>query len=326
MKVQSVPREVVETMASVEISLWDDAGEMLNQELVRLGYKDQSGADPHTIALNYFNAMLRQVPSRPRRVHLARGLHVPEELQEGFNLLFEKVRNGEDFTGNMSARVWKHNYTDGLLNCWNIHHLHLGVRCYDNNPKLIERTGPVLFARITDTDFYAISIEEHDEKSNPLAFYDQKMIEIMHTEFPQMMRQFKAVGVVGLENTISNSEHKDLRDERINSLLQTKDGTVYMPPGFGITASKEGYGVKVSHQKNVLFQEVRNLQTTILKECEKQDNLFDAHGCSPPYEFKLAVLSQEVSQAVEVSSGLRVMASSIIQNNETKRFLIVTEP
>ncbi len=325
MKVQATKKEVTEVMTNVEINLWNDAAEILNQELVRLGYKDQSGTDPHKIALNFFNAMLRQVPARSRKVHTAKGLRVPDELQEGFELLLQKVRDGEDFTANMSARVWKHNYTDGLLNCWDIHHLHLGAKCYDNNPKLIERTGPVLFARITDGDFYAVSIEEHDEKINPFAFYDQKMIEIMHRDFPAMMRPFKAQDARGLERTISNSEHKELRDERINGLLETKCGTVYIPPGLGVTASKEGYGVKVSLQKNKLFQAVRNLQTTILKECERQDNVFEANGCNQPLKFKLSVLSEEISEAVELSSGLKVMASSVIENNETKRFLIVNK-
>lgn len=313
-------------MSNVEISLWKDAGEMLNQELVALGYKDQSGADPHVIALNYFNAMLRQVPPRPRRVHLSKSLQVPTELQDGFNMLLEKVRNGEDFTANMSARVWKHNYTDGLLNCWDIHHLHLGTQCYDNNPRLVERTGPVLFARITNDDFYAIAIEEHDEKVNPFAFYDQQMIEIMHTDFPKMMIQFRAVGVVGLECSTSNSEQKDLRDNRINGLLQTKDGTVYVPPGLGITASAKGYGIKASHQKNVLFQAVRNLETTIRKECEKQNNVFDEHGCEKDLKFELTMLSPQISQAIELNSGLRVMESSVVQGSETNRFLIVIEP
>jgi hypothetical protein len=48
-----------------------------------------------------------------------------------------------------------------LLNEWGVHHLHLGAAPSSRDPSLIERSGPVLFARINPDDFYAINVYSH---------------------------------------------------------------------------------------------------------------------------------------------------------------------
>lgn len=54
-------------------------------------------------------------------------------------------------------RVPGHN--DLLLNDWGIHHFHLGLAPEPGGYQ--QRTGPLLYAWVADSDLYAITIQAH---------------------------------------------------------------------------------------------------------------------------------------------------------------------
>lgn len=80
-----------------------------------------------------------------------------------------KIVGGEDLCPHLSRRHARLDTLDGLLNEWGVHHLYLGTAHTAVGSGYMKRSGPVLFARITETDFYAINVyQERDEREASL--------------------------------------------------------------------------------------------------------------------------------------------------------------
>src|ERR1700760_855441 len=105
------------------------------------------------ILIAYFDALRRRPAMRPRKIWIADDFACPPGYRAGWEQLQKKVIGGGDFGPHLSKGHARLGTLDGLLNEWNVHHLHLGTAPSPRDPYLIERSGPVLFARITGDDF-----------------------------------------------------------------------------------------------------------------------------------------------------------------------------
>ncbi|MEP8091316.1 hypothetical protein ABMZ73_16405 [Morganella morganii] len=102
----------------------------------------------------------------------------------------------------------------------------------------IERTGPLLFAFVTEQDFYAINIYKHND------WTENKILQTMHDNWPQLISAYKAPNITKISETITPSQRTSLRKINGNSFFTAKDGTVYMPTGGGSVAS--GYNLSTT--------------------------------------------------------------------------------
>jgi hypothetical protein len=222
--------------------------EIVSQEITALGYTIPPGTTERNIATIYFNVLRRMVPAQKRVVHTSKEFVCPAEVQSSLEALRIKIRNGDDVNPHLSRKLPSPVYNDPMLNDWGIQHLHLGEVLQPNG--MIKGTRLVLFALFTSSAAYEIQIYDHGNWSN------RDVIEIVHNNWPQLIRRASDPTMLDLSHNPTSEGIAQLREVHVNSLLKTKDGTVYTPIGGGVAT--DGTSMIVVLQVN---QHVRWLST-----------------------------------------------------------------
>ncbi|CAI8958445.1 hypothetical protein [Pseudomonas chlororaphis] len=178
------------------------------------------------IPVHYFNAAQRRITARKRTLLTSDTFQYPAEHQAGWELIRQKVTDGQDLTPHLSKLINNPEETDPMLNDWGVYHLHLGT---DIQNGFARRTGPLLFARVTDEHFYAIGVYSHG------AWTESEVVETVHRNWPGSVARWVMHGVKG--ERLTDAERAILRKKRLNSFFLTSDGTTYGPLGGGTVAS-----------------------------------------------------------------------------------------
>jgi len=175
--------------------------------------------------MRYLNAYNRRIPPAvPRTVHESPELSIPSAFEQDYLILREAMRSGDDLRPYMSRDFIKKkrpDKNDGLLNAWGIQHFHFRP----------EGTEHLLFCKITDSNIFVIQVFPHD----PDIWVDDRLIEIMHTNWPDEIKAGKLYGI----SPEAFPAHKRfaLRNQNTNFPITTSDNTVYLAPGGGLMAS-----------------------------------------------------------------------------------------
>lgn len=178
------------------------------------------------VPVHYFNAAQRRISARPRTLLVSDTFECPAEHQAGWDLIQQKVKDGEDLTPHLSKLINNPEDTDPMLNDWGVYHLHLGT---DIQNGFARRTGPLLFARVTDEHFYAVDVYSHG------AWTESEVVETVHRNWPESVARWVMHGVRG--ERLTDTQRAALRKKYTNSFFLTKDGTTYGPIGGGTAAS-----------------------------------------------------------------------------------------
>jgi len=209
--------------------------------------------DNDRVLVLYFDSLRRRPAVRKRRILEADDFYCPPELAPGWELLRTKVVNGDDIGPHLSRDHASLTNLDGLLNEWGVHHLHLGTKPYPIDPSYIDRTPPLLFALITDEDFYAINIYLHG------AWESMSVIESLHRNWPQVISRSRIKGIQG--EALTKKERKVLRNSSIQTASTVSDGTVYMAIGGGVASS--GVSVDAVRRADSALEEMERLQVFV---------------------------------------------------------------
>jgi hypothetical protein len=206
--------------------------------------------------------------------------------------LTERIEKGENLLPHFSTKILLDpSDNDNLLNDWGIYHLHLGVSPHRRYNSLVERTGPLLFARFDQEFSYLINIFDHGNWTN------ENLIQILHDNWQDSILQFRIPGIVEIEEPIEN--RANFRKSGVLVPTQLANGVVYMALGGGYTTS--GTSVRVVMASDDHATKVRQI------EDYTRDNL-----CS--------FMSQAESNGVEFGDNLHFR---LIVNDS--RFYVVEE-
>jgi len=90
----------------------------------------------------------------------------------------------------------------------------------------------LLFVFVVEPTAYLIDLLHHG------SFEDEQLIEILHGNWPSMMATWLAPGAVPdtLSPKLTSAQRKKMRT-KFTIATETKDGTIYVPPGGGIMTS-----------------------------------------------------------------------------------------
>lgn len=212
-----------------KLDLYKDWFDYMEAELVSWGYSP-SEISADELPYQFFNAAAKRIATRKRALHISDTFNCPSNMQAGWDKIKDDVLNGRDINPYLSKLVDNIDYVDATLSDFGVHHLHLGSNL---NGKYVVRTGPLLFALVTDTDFYAVGIYNHG------AWVDTDIIEVIHRNWPQSIADHKLIGVG--PDSITELERKTIRKKGANAVVTVQDGTVYGMIGGGQTAS--GYTI-----------------------------------------------------------------------------------
>jgi len=264
----------------IQIDLSSDWTEHLRSEITGLGYSADESDSPDELSYKFFNIKKRRIYPVARRLSESRNLSCPVENQAGYEALKKKIINGEDITPHLSKTILSDNYEDYLLNDWGIHHFHLG-ESIDNN--FAERTGPLLFALIKDTDAYCINVLNHG------AWTEQDLIKILHNEWPESISSYRINGILGLSHQPTNQEVAQLRRAGVQTMVQVEDNIVYGPIGGGYSTA--GTSVQSGMLADRYNRIIRDIEKHVKNNTEIFIQKIKEHDLAPgePPCFKLLV-------------------------------------
>lgn len=211
------------------IDFYSDWISKLRSNLISEGYAVDPNESSQKVSIKYFNVAKRTILAHPRKVLVSKNLTCPPPLISAYNALKTKIKKGKNLKPHQSKRILDLDYNDILLNDWGIHHFHLGSNVSGNG--FVERTGDLLFARVSDKVVHFIDVLPHGSWSK------QKLVATIHDEWPENIELYKVRGMMGLNWIPSDQDITQLRSKHMNSFIQTTDGTVYAPLGGGFVAS-----------------------------------------------------------------------------------------
>jgi hypothetical protein len=230
----------------VKITLYEDWAGWLGDELKALGYNLDPNFSSQDVAMAYFNVMQRRIPAAPRRFELSSDFSCPPEVQAGFDWLREKSERGDDLNGHASRGITKANKFDPLLFDWGIHHFHLGTTLEANG--LVQGTKLVLLAIVQGAMIYCINIRPHGN-SNPMLWAERELLEIVHSNWPDLIRQFKS-DFTDVTPKLNDEQYFTMREAGANAFLELKDGTVYLSPGGGFMLAGNSFSALTAHDRS----------------------------------------------------------------------------
>jgi len=209
---------------------------------------DESRTLEHN-TMRYLNAHDRRVPiTAPRAVHESRELSIPQEYQADYGALKSLITSVGDLKPYLSRDILKKkrpDKNDGLLNSWGIQHLHFRP----------QGTPHILLCRITDTDVFVIQALPHDHD----VWVDTSLLQILHDNWPEEVAAGKVQGIQG--EAMPSRERLALRNQNANFATTMTDGTVYLAPGGGLTASGDCFEDRINCAK--IFAELAYWQDVV---------------------------------------------------------------
>lgn len=203
-----------------------DFADIWRDELESVGF-DTSFIDDKDIPFKYFTVVLRTIEKKPRTIYKAANFACPTELQTGLSLLEDKITKGESLFPHQSKSITNLTSEDCLLYSWSIHHFHLGETIESSG--FIKRTGPVLFAYVTDDSFYMIDIKQHGTWS------DKGLLQALYDNWPSLLQSWKVDGKPVVN--FNSSEIGQLRKAHVNTIVELHDGSSFIGPGYGMTTA-----------------------------------------------------------------------------------------
>lgn len=215
----------------IQVDFEGDFELFMRNELSSFGMPVNPDATREDVFVTYYDSMNRRVGAWKRKFFSAQGLVVPSELQEALEAFKTKVELGQDLTPHLSLGINRHHQPDGMLIDWGIYHFHLGIEPHPTAPGFVQRTDPILYAKVTDNAVYGITMTSHG------AWADKELLEVLHAEFPDTLSRYRVEGILGVEHVATSNDHAQLRKAGVVSLVTLRDGTVYMPPGMGFTTN-----------------------------------------------------------------------------------------
>jgi hypothetical protein len=222
-----MPDAVQTEFLTIEMGLFKDVARIAAARLTAKGYEVNPSEKPEDLLCQYFNARRRRITPAPRKVFIAAGFICPPVHAAVFQEICRKAEAGEDLRPHQSRKITTLDYNDGLLNHWDIQHLHLSLEPDPKHKGLLKGTPEVLFARITDDAMYCVAVAEH-------VWTKQEFVRIIHETWPETLRPLK--GRIRGER-LSDEQIGNLRRVNANVAIEMEDGTVYASVGGGYLSS-----------------------------------------------------------------------------------------
>lgn len=264
-------------------SFYEDAANHCRQGLTHGGYRIPRSDNADQVTLKYYNLLKRYIEPQRRRVWYSREFTCPQAHEPALRQLIKLIEKGDDINVYQSKELRKPQFKDWLLNDWGVHHLHLGSTLRSDG--LIDRTGPLLFARVDPSDVYLLTVGAHGDWTK------QEFVRILHRNWPEVMAKYRIHGVVAGPKPMSDDDIGKLRKRRYTGFLLMPDGTLYMGPGGGY--STDGTSTDVVWKRNELLRTCRHLASLVRDHLEvlKRGCAKNGVDLRPPYQFRLQVIN-----------------------------------
>ena len=241
----------------ISINILSDLAPIFRKDLIKFGYPENevNSIKNDLKLISYYSSIYRRfIIPVPRKLYKSKQFTCPPKHEESLKRIEIMIKNGDLLTPFLSDRLKHFSNDDVLLKNWNIYHLHLGTKKKSNG--FISRTKELLYCYFEEENAYLINIFDHK------TFTDQKLIEIVHENWPQVLSKFKIKGITG-GNRLDNDDMRVLMYKNCNPSIKMKDGTMYISPSLGVTLG--GHSLKDIIQTQNIIHWADNQQKLILE-------------------------------------------------------------
>jgi hypothetical protein len=219
------------------MDLFADLKDIVKQHLKALGVQFSADAPLEKLILLALNHELKTVSQRSRKVYCSKefltkksGLDAAQK--QAADDILAKFRKGEDVGGHFSESSVNPKETDALLADWKIHHLHISNHKNKPTDRFYSRTGPVMFAYVSEDAAYFIDIYPHG-KGFPETWTRQDLLSILDRNWPHILEPYRLKGISGVAFAPSDLELRKLRGANVNTIIQVGNSFI-APPGGGL--------------------------------------------------------------------------------------------
>jgi hypothetical protein len=291
-------------MVMINVNFVADLTQIMRDEVRRAGVPVHQTDSTDDIGYKFAVVQLRRIPVRPRRVHVARDFVAPSWTFSGILEIRRKAEMGEDLGPHQGkvrkdkvrkGTIRKARIEDDLLCDWAVQHFHLGTTA--DVTGFVGRTHALLFARVTDDDFYMIGLFGHETD-----WSRQRIVQTIEDNWPRSIAAYRVGNVP--EAYTSDEEVAELRKAGISLMAATR-GSVYAPLGGGFATDRSS--VRAGMISDSWFRWADDQQRELVANVDAVVAQARAKGIEvqPPLEFHLAVRNNDMC-VVESNSGLLI--------------------
>ena len=250
------------TSSTFSTTFHADWGGIMSRYLTLCGSPTAELSEPWDLTAAVLNLERFWLPRMPRAVFRAKGLPEITSLTTFLTL----VEAGEDLSPYQS-RLYQPSFNDLLLN-------DLGIRHFHMTEPAAPRVDQLLFAIVQAKVFYAVAVQGHS------AFKAEALVEEVHVNWPELLAEFIPPNVVpGSHKGPSISKRAAFRKVGLMTAIQVSDGTIYLPPGGGVTTGglggHRGLSVVVVIDANKAMTYITNLERATLDAAERIAAMID---------------------------------------------------
>jgi hypothetical protein len=247
-------KDAMASSAAIKMDFLADMARIAGERLTDAGYTVGPNDPPEVTLRKYLNVRMRRMQPAKRTTHKAKAFSCPPDHQAGFDLLIKKSEAGDDLRAYQSTSLDNPDFNDAMLQDWNINHFHLGTTLHPRNPLFINRTGPVLYAFVTNDSLYCIGVMGHGSWS------DLQLLDAIYENWSDLLKPFLLHGTQ-LAFAATNAEIARLRKAGVVVATQRPDGTIHGSAGMGY--STNGDSLQVTMQLTKMVQECRDAQRKV---------------------------------------------------------------
>ena len=266
------------------INLYQDYIDSIQDFFLKNGFTPDPNEEPLTTFIKFYNLELRSISQKPRKVIQAQNLSVPSQYTSVIDEIKRKAEAGELLDPHLSKRLLDLNYHDSLLNDWGLHHLHLSTNIGPSG--FVDRTGPLLFARVTEDAFYLVAVLDHGNWTN------KNLLEEILSNWPKLLEPFEIIGIKPA-TSISESEHATLRRKNVQTIVQLSNSKMYFPFGGGYTSSGANINAVLQHDK--LHETLKRVEDDIRQTYKtREKELQPGKSFGSPPTFRLLIHNDDL--------------------------------
>lgn len=203
----------------------------------------------------YISYASRTISKKRRKTHLSNYLLSSPQYITHQNIVenLKKIsEDGGDLSHYQSKSIERFNYKERMFFDWSILHLHLGN---PTNSRFSQRSGPLLFLTVSETDAYFIAIRGHG------AWGEQLFLNIVDQEWQHLTDSFVLQGAISISPTLSPRETIEARKAGIQAIVQIRQGRCLMPTGGGITTNGDSMAAMLQAQQ--IVADLRKLEEMV---------------------------------------------------------------
>lgn len=221
----------------------------------------------HELLGQFCNRLAKNVPHRPRKVHLSRQLKLHSlylnEKKRSIDGIIQDIEGGRNLSRYLSDTADQLDKIDYCLANFGVHHMHLGeIQQGGKRKDRVKCTRSLLFVKVEDDDAYLLDILDHDLRAS---FLSIRLMRTMLENWPELLNSYR-FPVHSLEK-LSDHEIAELLEGNVNCAIDLGTDVnpyqVFRLPGMGMTSA--GTSLKIGTQVDNILRDLRATTSAIMQ-------------------------------------------------------------